>query len=125
VCFTALGLWLSVTARSAEQALVRGLAVWMATAALLDFALVGAMLRWHLPAHVVFLISAVNPVQAGRLGLLAGTDPELGVLGPVGTWLSTTLGSTGTSAYAIGWPLVLGLVAALAARRSFLRGDLL
>jgi ABC-type transport system involved in multi-copper enzyme maturation permease subunit len=124
LCFAALGTWVSVGAPSVEQALVRAVAVWLGCAMVLDFALVGAMLRWNLPPHVVFAISALDPIQAGRLGLLSGADAELGVLGPVGTWLATTLGPVGTLGYAIGWPLVVTAIALLRARRSFVRRDL-
>lgn len=125
VCFAAVGAWLSVTSPSLEQALLRGIVVWMASTALLDFALIGAMLRWHVPPHAVFALSALNPVQAGRLGLLSGADPDLGVLGPVGTWLTTTLGPTGTLTYALGWPILAAALALFAARRAFVRRDLL
>jgi ABC-type transport system involved in multi-copper enzyme maturation permease subunit len=124
-CFAAIGAWLSVTAPSLEQALLRGIGVWMACTALLDFALIGAMLRWQIPPHAVFALSALNPVQAGRLGLLSGADPDLGVLGPVGTWLTTTLGPTGTLTYALGWPILAAGLALFAARRAFVRRDLL
>ncbi|MEQ1564558.1 MAG: ABC transporter permease subunit [Myxococcota bacterium] len=124
LCFGALGMWISVGAPSVEQALVRGVGLWLTCAMVLDFALVGAMLRWRLPPHLVFAISAIDPIQAGRLGLLAGADAELGVLGPVGTWVTTTFGGTWTTVYAIGWPLALAALAGLAARRAFVRRDL-
>lgn len=125
LCFAAIGTWLSVTAPSIEQALLRGIVVWTASTTLLDFALIGALLRWHLPPYAVFALAAANPVQAGRLGLLTGSDPDLGVLGPVGTWLTLTLGPTGTLAYGLGWPVALAGVALFAARWSFVRRDLL
>jgi ABC-type transport system involved in multi-copper enzyme maturation permease subunit len=124
-CFAAIGLWISIASRSAEQALLRGLLVWLTCVALLDFALVGAMLQWNLPPRTVFLLSAINPVQAGRLGFLGGTDPDLGVLGPVGTWVATTLGPSGTLAYGIAWPVVVGGLALAAGWRAFRKGDLL
>jgi ABC-type transport system involved in multi-copper enzyme maturation permease subunit len=124
-CFTAIGFLVSITAPSSEQALLRGLGVWLAAVALLDFALIGLMLRFHLPPAALFWLSAINPVQAGRLGLLGGTDPELGVLGPVGTYIATTLGPTATLAYALGWPLVVAAVAVAVGRWRFQRGDLL
>jgi hypothetical protein len=124
-CFAAIGLLVSVTSRSAEQALLRALVVWLACVALLDFALIGAMLQWNLPPRTVFLLSAINPVQAGRLGFLAGTDPDLGVLGPVGTWVATTLGPTGTLAYGLLWPITVGAAALGGAWARFRRGDLL
>jgi ABC-2 type transport system permease protein len=122
-CFAALGVLVSVTSRTPEQALLSGLGVWMAAVALIDFALIGVMLRWRVPPEAVFAISAANPVQAARLGLLVGSDPELGLLGPVGTWIAVHLGAGWTLGYALGWPILLGTVALIAARAVFLRRD--
>ena len=124
-CFTAIGFLVSITAPSSEQALLRGLGVWLVAVALLDFALIGLLLRFHLPPGALFWLSALNPVQAGRLGLLGGTDPQLGVLGPVGTYIATTLGPHLTLVYALGWPLVVAGIAVAIGRWRFARGDLL
>lgn len=124
-CFAALGMWISVRARAPENALLRGLVLWMATIALYDFALIGVMLRFKLLPEAVFALAAVNPVQAGRLGILAGADPDFSLLGPVGTWLALNLGSGGTLAYALAWPTLLGVGALVAARASFVRRDLM
>lgn len=124
-CFASLGMWISVAARTPESALLRGLLVWMGTVALYDFALIGVLLRWQLTPGAVFALGAVNPVQAGRLGVLAGADADLGLLGPVGTWIALQLGPAGTLAYALGWPLLLGAASLLLARRRFVRRDLL
>jgi ABC-2 type transport system permease protein len=125
ICFTTLGFLVSIYSSSSEQALLRALVVWFSGVALLDFALIGLLLRFQLPPGVLFWISALNPVQAGRLGLLGGSDPQLGVLGPVGTYIATTLGPSGTLVYAIGWPLVVALIAALVGWRRFSRADVL
>lgn len=124
-CFWAFGALLSVTAPSAEQALVRGILLFLACTVLLDFGLVGAMLRWRLEPHLVLALSAFNPIQAGRLGVLAGADQELGVLGPVGTWVTTAVGPTAASAYALGWPLLVAAAGTWAARRAFRARDVL
>jgi ABC-type transport system involved in multi-copper enzyme maturation permease subunit len=124
-CFAALGLWVSIASPSPEQALLRGLGIWLASAALVDFALIGAMLQWNLPPRAVFLLGALNPVQAGRLGLLSADGADLGVLGPVGTWLSGALGPHLTLAYGLGWPVAVGLLALGAAWRRFSRGDVI
>ena len=125
ICFTALGFLVSIHASSSEQALLRALLVWFVGVALLDFALIGLLVRFQIPPGVIFWMSALNPVQAGRLGLLGGDDPQLGVLGPVGTYIATTLGPDGTLFYALGWPLVVAVLAVLAGWRRFSRGDLL
>lgn len=123
LCFTGLGMAVSVLARSPEQALLGAVVLWMGTAALVDFVVLGLLLRWELPPYAVFLLAGLNPVQAGRLGMLARVDPELGVLGPVGTWMTVTLGPVWTQVYGLLWPMVVGAVAVLVARRAFERRD--
>lgn len=124
ICFWAIGALLSVSSPSPEQALARGMGAFLLCAVLLDFGIIGVMLRWRLEPASVLTLSALDPIQAGRLGLLLGADPALGVLGPVGTYVTTTFGPSLTLSYAIGWPLLVAAVALLLARRSFSRRDL-
>lgn len=123
--FGALGLWLSATARTPEQALLRSLGVWMGAAVLVDFLLLGVMLRWDLPPGVLFALAALNPMQDGRVAVLAAIDPQMGAIGPVGTWAITTLGAGPTLAWTLTWPLLSGAVALVFAHRAFLRRDVL
>ena len=122
--FLGIGFWLSATARSAERATVLALVAWITAAALHDFALVGALLRFHLAPAVVFSLAAANPVEAARIAILSGVDPELSVLGPVGFWLANTLGSGRALAVGVLWPFALGSIAMLAAERRLRRSDL-
>ncbi|MDP2312901.1 MAG: ABC transporter permease subunit [Pseudomonadota bacterium] len=124
-CFSALGMWVSAAARTSEQALLRALFLWIAAALLVDFLLLAALLKWELSPGVVFALAGINPVQAGRIGILAVIDPEVGVLGPVGTWATLTLGPIPTIAWGLGWPVLLGLLALVAARWTFTRRDVL
>jgi ribosomal protein S12 methylthiotransferase len=78
--FTGLGLAVSVFTRNVARAMVHGLILWALGVALVDFALVGAMLQWSLNPRVVFLLAALNPVQAARLALLAGLATDLETL---------------------------------------------
>ena len=125
VCFSAVGMWVSTVSRTTEQALLTSLVLWMAAVALVDFVVLGLMLRWELPPALVFLLAGVNPVQAARIGILATVDPELGVLGPVGTWAVTTLGTGPTIAWGLTWPFLVGGVALAAAHRRFQLTDVL
>jgi ABC-2 type transport system permease protein len=116
--FLGVGFWVSSVARTPERATVLALLAWMAGSALHDFALIGALLRFHLPAYGVFALAAANPVEAARIAILGGVDPELSVLGPVGFWLANVLGPRLLLAVGVGWPALLGsALLALAARR--------
>jgi ABC-2 type transport system permease protein len=106
--FIGLGFWISARARTPERATVLALVAWAAGSALHDFALIGALLRWRLSPQVVFALAAANPVEAARIAILGGVDPDLSVLGPVGFWLANSLGPTATLAIGIGWPAALG-----------------
>lgn len=122
-CFASIGLAASATARTPEQALLRALVAWMTCAVLVDFVVLGLLLRWRLPAGAVFALAGVNPMQAGRIASLAALDPEMGVLGPVGTWATVTLGGPATLAWGLAWPVVVGLVALCVAWCAFAKRD--
>jgi ABC-2 type transport system permease protein len=125
LAFGALGMWVSAVSRAPEQALLAAVALWMGTAIFVDFVLLGVLLRWDLPPGLVFLLAGLNPMQDGRIALLTAVDPQMGVLGPVGTWAVATLGAPLTPAATLGWPACVALGAGLAVRRAFLRRDVL
>jgi ABC-2 type transport system permease protein len=122
--FVGLGFLISSIAASPERATVLALVVFAGASALHDFALMGALLRTSLPPKLVFGLAATNPVEAARIAILAGIDPELSVLGPIGFWLANTLGPARALVVGIGWPLVLGSGAVAVAKRFFSRADL-
>jgi ABC-2 type transport system permease protein len=122
--FVGIGLLLSAYARTSERATVYALLTWLVTTALHDFGLIAVLLRMKLLPGVVFALAALNPAEAGRLALLSGIDPELSILGPVGFWIANTLGAKLTLAVGLGWPLLLGALAASAATRRLNRTDL-
>ena len=122
--FVGVGLWLSSVARTSERATVYALLAWLAASALHDFALIGLLLNMRVAPAVVFGLAAANPVEAARLAILSGIDPDLSVLGPVGFWLANTLGPHWTLAIGVGWPLALGTFCVWAASRRLRRSDL-
>ncbi|MFN2377550.1 MAG: ABC transporter permease, partial [Candidatus Binatia bacterium] len=71
LAYLGLGLLVSALAQTLERAVVFALLVWLASVALHDFALIGLLLQWRVPAPVVFALAAVNPVEAARLAVLA------------------------------------------------------
>jgi ABC-2 type transport system permease protein len=122
--FVGIGVAISTLVRNQTRAVIWLLFVWALGAALLDFGLIGAMLRWRLNPESVFLLATLNPVQAARMALLAGVSPELSVLGPVGFYLSTRVGASGLYALGVLWPTALGIGAWLLSLRSFSRSDI-
>jgi len=122
--FTAFGLLISVRVRSPARANAYVILCWLAAVALVDFALIGAMLRWHLQPRAVLLLAALNPVQDARLALLSAGGMDLETLGPVGFYLIQALGANGLLALGIVWPVALGASAFTLALRTFRRGDL-
>ena len=69
--------------------------VWLASAALLDFAGIALLLEWRVPAPAVFALAVANPVQAARMALLSAAEPTLATLGPVGFYLANHVGADG------------------------------
>src|SRR5262249_50446955 len=93
--WTFVGLGIAVSARTRHQAkaVIVGLVLWALAVAFLDLAIVGVLLALRVEPHVVLALAAANPVQAARLALLSGLEPDLGTLGPVGFYAAHRLGS--------------------------------
>lgn len=100
--YTGIGAAISVFVRNPARVTTYLVLAWALGVALLDFGLIGVMLRWRIDPHAVFTLAALNPVEASRLALLSGLEPDLASFGPVGFYLANRLGS--------GWLLILGLV---------------
>ena len=111
--------------RHPARTLIWILLVGAASVALLDLALIGLLLEWRLDPQSVFLLAALNPVQDARLALLAGGNPELATLGPVGFYIANRLGNASLLAIGLIWPVVVGITCWWAGLRSFRRHDLL
>ncbi len=123
--FTGLGLAVSVSIRNPTRAVMAALGLWVLGVALLDFGLIGLMLRWRLHPPAVFALAGLNPVEAVRLTLLVSAEPSLSVLGPVGFFLAHRFGAGWVQLIGVVWPLVIGTTAWLVALRRFMRQDLI
>lgn len=122
--FTGLGLAISVTVRNPARVTTYVLVTWALAVALLDFGLIGVLLRWRLDARAVFTLAALNPVQDARMALLSGLEPDLANLGPVGFYLTHRVGSAALYALGLAWPVAVGAGAWLFAFRRFRESDL-
>jgi ABC-2 type transport system permease protein len=123
LCYLGLGLLISALARTLEHAVVLALVAWLASVALHDFALIGLLLQWRVPAPVVFALAAANPVEAARIAVLSCVDPELSVLGPVGFWIANELGAGRAYFFGLAWPALVGALSLGAALVLVRRGD--
>jgi ABC-type transport system involved in multi-copper enzyme maturation permease subunit len=121
--FAGLGLLLSCLARTSAHALALLLLAWLLAVALLDFGLIGMLLRWQLAPQAVLVLAALNPVEAARVALLAGAEPDLATLGPVGFYLTQRLGPAGLVVLGVGWPVAFGALAFAGALHRFRRDD--
>lgn len=106
--FVGIGLLISSVAQTTERAMVWALLAFVTSAALHDVLLITILLRTPMPPQLVFFLSALNPSEAARVGILSSVDPELSALGPVGFWLANSLGPQVALLLAVGWPLLLG-----------------
>lgn len=122
--FTGLGLAVSVFVRQGSRAMMVLLSLWVLGVALLDFGLIGLMLRYRLHAQTVFLLAALNPVESARIALLVSAEPSLSVLGPVGFYLAHRLGAGWAEVIGILWPALVGTTSWLLAARRFSERDL-
>ena len=113
----ALGVLISVSSRSAVHAQGMAMVTWFAFVLLYDLVLMGSLAVSGMPAEWLAAALVGNPVDAARvLGVLA-LEPDLYLLGPAGSFLTTRLAATGTAALLISalvlWALLPVGVAAI------------
>lgn len=101
-----IGLAISSVASTRAQAVAGAVGVWIVCALGLDLALAALAPTVHLGPGGLFLAVLANPLEAGRILALLGTNFQGTALGPFGAYLVTTFGVEGSVAI-----LVLDLIA--------------
>ena len=115
----AVGVFISVSTRSAVHAQGMAMVTWFAYVLLYDLVLMGTLAVSGMPAEWLAVALVANPVDAARvLGVLA-LEPDLYLLGPAGSFLTTRLSAAGTAGLLIGALLLWGLVPVAAAALRF------
>jgi Cu-processing system permease protein len=110
----AVGALISVSSRSAVHAQGMAMLTWFAFVLLYDLVLMGSLAVSGMPAQWLAAALIGNPVDAARvLGVLA-LEPDLYLLGPAGSFLTTRLSAAGTASVLLG-ALVLWALAPLCA----------
>ncbi len=115
----AIGMFISVTSRSAVHAQGMAMVTWFAFVLLYDLVLMGSLAVSGMPAEWLAAALAANPVDAARvLGVLA-LEPDLYLLGPAGAFLTTRLSPAGTAGLLLGALVLWALVPVGAAAMKF------
>lgn len=123
LAFAGIGACISAYVRDPARVITYLVVAWALGVALLDFGVIGVLLRWRIDAHAVFALAIANPVEAARLALLGHLEPDLGTYGPVGFYLANRIGTGALFAIGIVWPAVVGVVTASVAFLRFRRSD--
>jgi ABC-2 type transport system permease protein len=123
LAFSGIGAAISVFVRNPARVITYLVLAWALGVALLDFGLIGLMLRWRLDAHAVFTLAVVNPVEAARLALLSDLQPDLSTFGPVGFYLANRIGGGALFAIGVAWPALVGISAWIVAFLGFHHSD--
>ncbi len=122
--FLGLGFLISALARSTEVALGASLLVWLTLVAFLDLLLLSVLIQERFVADYVIAIALANPLQSFRTASMILFDPQLILLGPSSYVILDHFGQAGYVAWAMGYPVVLGLALAGLGYWRFSRSDL-
>jgi ABC-2 type transport system permease protein len=124
ICFLGLGFLISSLARATDVAQGAAFLLWLVLLLFLDLVLLGLLIRGQAPIGVVVGIALLNPLQAFRAGAMILFDPELVMLGPSAYVILDAFGRTGYLAWAILYPIALGLLSGGLGYLIFSRRDL-
>ena len=123
-CFLGIAMLISTLTRSSDIAQGAAFLVWLCLVLFLDLILLGVMVQERLAPESVVTIALANPLQVFRTAAMMLFDPDMVLLGPSAFVILDAFGTRGYIAYAIGYPIALGSLCAVAGYRIFRRGDL-
>ena len=122
-CFLGLGMLISTLSRSTDVAQGAAFMTWLFLLLFLDLILLGALIQEGLPAESAVAIALVNPLQAFRTASMLLFDPQLVLLGPSAYVILDNFGHKGYLAFAMVYPILVGLFSASLGFWIFRRGD--
>lgn len=124
VCFLGLGFLISTLARSSDVAQSAAFLLWLALLLFIDLILLGVMLQQRVAPELVIGLSLLNPLQLFRTAAMALFDPQLALLGPAAYVILDRVGQPAYLAWAVAYPVVVGLSAASLGYWRFRSSDL-
>lgn len=119
----AMGLAVSSVVSTRAQAVAGAVGIWIVCALGMDLALAALAPSVHLGPGGLFVVVLLNPLEAGRILALLGTNFQGTALGPFGAYLVTTFGAGGAVAILIGDLVAWTAVPLWLARRTLRRRD--
>jgi ABC-2 type transport system permease protein len=125
LCFLGIGMLLSAIARTTDMAQGAAFMVWLVLVLFLDLILLGVMIQGRIDPEIAVSLALLNPLQVFRTAALAMFDPQLVVLGPAAYVILDLFGTMGFRIFALVYPALVGVGAALLGYHVFRRGDLL
>jgi len=123
--FLGIAFFISSIVKSHDVAIGASFVVWIVMLAFIDVALIGLMLQDRISDNLIISISLLNPMEVFRVGAISLFDPELTVIGPVAYYLLDNFGHTAFVAYAVTYPVIIGILFALFGFISFKKKDIL
>lgn len=111
--FVSLGLCLATLTASRARAGTLGTAFWLLCVAFGTLGVMAVFIRLGSPTPLLVAWSFANPIESFRLGIVSVLDPDLSLLGPLGTEMANDIGALGTAVLA-GSTLVLWIGVLLA-----------
>jgi Cu-processing system permease protein len=92
-----IGLFISVSSRSAVQAQGASVFTWFALVLLYDLVLMGSLAMSNIPVEWLAVSLVANPVDAARVLGILGLEPDLYLLGPAGAFLAAQFSRGGAA----------------------------
>jgi len=123
-CFLGMGMLVSTLSRSTDVAQGAAFLIWLVLLLFLDLILLGVMIKEGLPAESAVAIALANPMQVFRTAAMLLFDPQLVLLGPSAYVILDNFGRTGYLAWAMAYPVAVGLIGSGLGFWTFRRGDL-
>ncbi len=122
-CFLGIGMLISTMSRSTDVAQGAAFLIWLFLLLFLDLILLGALIKEGLPAETAIAISLANPMQSFRTASMLLFDPQLVLMGPAAYLILDNFGRVGYLAWAMSYPIIVGLASAGLGFWIFKRGD--
>ncbi len=118
-----LGMLISVLSDGRMKALALAIVLWFVLVLFYDFAAIGVALSVSSSGRTLLLAVLANPVEGARILAIVGLEPDLRVLGPLGSYLVNEMGVATTTGLLAGALLAWTAAPLALAARVFARQD--